>query len=395
MSNYTDIVVADSVDYLFILDDYIGPTGTESYTDVSLGTTTGDATYIVDTNSGGGNNSTDQLIPGDDCFTLGAETGGTDNCTVNCATSAYAYSQNDRAIEFWFRVNSLDYDSVWEYLAYLYEQGYEISANHISVHLDDAGTSNAPRVRGVFKHSTSTVATDWIEIEEGVTYHCYVDFIKGTDLVGRIRLNDDSALEKTVTVTGGSFYQVHDTNFSMKVMSKAASTKDADIDIGMLALYDNTTLTAQQITDHFEAGSAITWNMTGSGDLALSTWLMADIVDGAPPKSLQVEADISQLLTNSPTNAGVFARYQSSDTFYAAMYEKSGGTDQWVLLKMDGGTRTDLDTATIVTLTDAAYHISLTIIDDDLELVVNNTAVCTATDTGITAAGKYGILYRA
>lgn len=396
MSAYTDLVVADSVDYLFALDDaYVGPTGSETFNNVSYGTTTGDVTYVVDTSSGGGTDATG-IVSGHSCFTLGSGTSTSDNTTINCATSMYAYSQNDRAIEFWFRVNSLDYAGVWEYLAYLYEQGYEISANHISVHLDDAGTGDAPRVRGVFKHSSSTVATNWIEIETGVIYHCYVDYIKGTDLVGRIILNDDTNLEESVTVTTGSFYQVHDTNFSIKAFSGAGSADELDCEIAMLACYDNTTLTAQEITDHYTTGGAITLEMFGEGDMALKTWLMADIVDGSPPKSLQVEGDFANLLSDgSATTTGLFLRYQSQDTFYAVMYERTaGGTDQWVLLKMDGGAKTELDTATITGLTDDPYHVSLTMVDSDLEVVVNNTSVMTATDTGITTAGKYGVFYR-
>lgn len=393
---YTDVVVADDVDYLFICDDYVGPTGNETATNVSLGNfSSGYVIYTNDTSSGAGS-ETEVLVDADSCYRLASQSGGTANSNMNFVMSSASYTLNDRAISFWFRVNSISYGGYGPDLFYLYESGYESTVKWIHIEIDDNGTGNAPRIRGKFKHSTGTLTTPWIELTTGDTYFVYADLIDSGDLVGRLRVNDDDALEETVTQTAGAHYRVHDSNFRMRAITSVESGDTCDIDMGMVGFWLGATPTDAQITDHFAAGLAPRVNMFGSGTLGLNQWFMAEITDGSPPKSLQVEADLSKLLSYGSTNAGVFARYQSSDTFYAAIYEQTaGGVDQWVLVKMDGGTRTDLDTATITGLTDGEYHISLTIVDNNLEVVVNNTSVCTATDSGITAAGKYGILYRA
>lgn len=104
-----------------------------------------------------------------------------------------------------------------------------------------------------------------------------------------------------------------------------------------------------------------------------------------------VEADVHVASNLANDIAGVVARVStSSSTYYAARYEQTG--QAWVLYRVLNGGWTWLGSSTLQGLTaGTTYRLGLDLNGSTIRLLVDGVARVTATDNGITAAGRAGI----
>ena len=390
-----DTLVTDGIYQGWTLDDYIGPTGGETYYDVHYGSHGSDASvqaYYYCATSGhlttvSGTfepsvSSSRHYKPGVSGNTYHQ---GYTNVLSGAITSDTAFS-----IECFIQIDQLSSwanyatGSGYNFLSIGYGYGY-ILGTRIR---DNSGTME---IMAYAETTAGELQTGWLTLEEGRGHIAATVYASGGDIYLKLWHNYTNTATNNVTASfNTSAWSSYNYQLSVGITPYGfSSTAWYDFTVGDYGWY-RSQLSDATVQSHYGLlGPRV--RMDASGSFDLDQWFMAYINDPSPPKSLQVEADISGCATSSLL-PGLFLRYQDQGTFYIVMLNKD--TSKWDLVLMDSGTKTTLASSSPFTITDQDYHVCLYIVDDSLKVTVDNVEVISTTNSAISAAGKYGISYR-
>lgn len=404
----SDTLVTDGIYQGWTPDDYdTGPDGTIKYVNTYYGSHTAEyggndtavrMSYYVGTSmfANAGEVSPGPFESGVDSFRMGKTSGGTTaaywsriygetNVNSNTLTAKGAFTI-EGFYEFHNTATWETNGSYFDILTIRFGSKYIV---HIQAEADGAGTitlrAQARGSGGDLTSSTTTITSD------GKVHLAAVAYESGGSLYLEFYVN---CVQVGSTVSqSGSFNDTEMNNYNTEVYIDSypplGSTDFVDYTIGDFGWYQSQ-VTSTTLCGHVALlGPKV--SMSGSGAFALTDWWMADIVDGTPPKSVQIEANIFEL-DSSQAMPGLFVRYQSQDTFYTAYFNRN--TNKWTLLLLNSGVPTVLGTSTAITPNDDEYHVCLSIVDSTLIVTVNNVTVISTTNSSISAAGKFGLLYR-